>query len=338
MKKILLILATVLFAVPFVSNAIVVNPNTTTYGTKGTGATVTLVGSNVEASTTNGSTGSAYVRLNIPSGIAIDEITSLHYTAKVVTPGTGGYAPEVILNIDSNGDNVLGGTGLDWVVNNHSGLNGDNFLSGDENPPTESVADEGFVTHNALGAYSYWDASTDGTTFGNFPYLQFVNWGLPSDGIASTSKVYSIDFVVGTSGNFDNMDAIFSSVELNGVTYSLPAINGGWTDWSAQSSQCGITGTQTRTCTNPSPSNGGAECEGSSTQSYTTNSCPSNGAPAGSLGVVNTQNTPSLTPLQTVATTTATTTPLTREQLILKLIELMKQLILLLQQQLNSLK
>ncbi len=47
------------------------------------------------------------------------------------------------------------------------------------------------------------------------------------------------------------------------LLFPLPAIDGGYTEWSA--SECSVTcggGTQTltRTCTNPPPSNGGKDC------------------------------------------------------------------------------
>ena len=51
-----------------------------------------------------------------------------------------------------------------------------------------------------------------------------------------------------------------------GATWITPwAINGGWSTWSACSAACG-SGVQTRTCTNPSPSNGGAACIGAASQ------------------------------------------------------------------------
>jgi len=62
-----------------------------------------------------------------------------------------------------------------------------------------------------------------------------------------------------------------------------PPINGGWTAWSPQDTTCGYyaqTRTQTRTCTNPSPAYGGADCSlldgGNSTQTYTIPACLSN--------------------------------------------------------------
>ena len=59
----------------------------------------------------------------------------------------------------------------------------------------------------------------------------------------------------------------------------MKSINGGWSDWSACSvTACGQTGTQTRTCTNPAPAFGGANCSGPSSQSCSTPACA---APSG---------------------------------------------------------
>ncbi len=67
-------------------------------------------------------------------------------------------------------------------------------------------------------------------------------------------------------------------------------INGGWSDWSACSVECGG-GTQTRTCTNPTPANGGADCSeldgGNSSRSCNTQACLTGGSYPG--GYVATQ-------------------------------------------------
>ena len=55
-----------------------------------------------------------------------------------------------------------------------------------------------------------------------------------------------------------------------------PPVDGGWSDWSQCSVSCGG-GTQTRTCTNPSPANGGADCVGPSSQACNTQSCGGGG-------------------------------------------------------------
>ncbi|MDO8664033.1 MAG: hypothetical protein Q7K44_00555 [Candidatus Liptonbacteria bacterium] len=52
-------------------------------------------------------------------------------------------------------------------------------------------------------------------------------------------------------------------------------VSGGWSDWSACSvTACSSAGTQTRSCTNPAPANGGADCSGPSSQSCSTPTCP----------------------------------------------------------------
>jgi len=50
-------------------------------------------------------------------------------------------------------------------------------------------------------------------------------------------------------------------------------VDGVWSAWSACSASCGG-GTQTRTCTNPPPANGGAQCDGGNTQSCNQTACP----------------------------------------------------------------
>ena len=50
-------------------------------------------------------------------------------------------------------------------------------------------------------------------------------------------------------------------------------MDGGWSNWGECTEICG-TGTQTRTCTNPLPENGGAHCSGESMQDCNTHACP----------------------------------------------------------------
>jgi|GEM_PF-6492173 len=57
------------------------------------------------------------------------------------------------------------------------------------------------------------------------------------------------------------------------LTLNPAAVDGGWSNWSACSASCGI-GTQTRTCDNPSPSNGGAQCAGATSRSCDAGACP----------------------------------------------------------------
>jgi len=58
--------------------------------------------------------------------------------------------------------------------------------------------------------------------------------------------------------------------ESNGTC--LEVIDGGWTQWSKCSANCGP-GSQTRTCTEPAPANGGAFCDGPAEQSCEIQAC-----------------------------------------------------------------
>jgi len=53
-------------------------------------------------------------------------------------------------------------------------------------------------------------------------------------------------------------------------------VDGGWSSFGTCSATCGG-GIQTRTCTNPSPAYGGADCVGSASQSCNTQACPIDG-------------------------------------------------------------
>ena len=62
--------------------------------------------------------------------------------------------------------------------------------------------------------------------------------------------------------------------------FIAPRVNGGWSGWSGCTRSCGG-GTQSRTCTNPPPSGGGASCSGPSSLACNTQACPVNGGWSG---------------------------------------------------------
>ncbi len=79
-------------------------------------------------------------------------------------------------------------------------------------------------------------------------------------------KYNSETFTLKNNGQQLDQANVFSLCAPNtgwdGTRCTVAAINGGWSDWSNCNVSCGG-GTQTRTCTNPSPSGGGADCPGS---------------------------------------------------------------------------
>ncbi len=221
MKKIITTLV-ITFVLALMSTIEVNAANTVSYDTVGLGASATPIGTAVQLNTPDGAAGYAYIRLQIPGGIALGTITTLSYTAQVTTPDVGGYGPEVVLNIDADNNGVLYGTGIDWMFSGHSApsIGADNFLSGDSFA-TFGSPDSGLVNRNALGNYMYWSANDARDGLSLSLYSLWTTLPLPVHGIEVTDKVYSIDFVVGTSGNFNGLTALFSSVELNGVTYPV---------------------------------------------------------------------------------------------------------------------
>ena len=70
---------------------------------------------------------------------------------------------------------------------------------------------------------------------------------------------------------YDSMHKIFVTA-LTQPSECMTA-DGGWSDYGACSKSCGG-GTQSRTCSNPAPENGGKACVGHATQLCNTQACP----------------------------------------------------------------
>jgi hypothetical protein len=80
------------------------------------------------------------------------------------------------------------------------------------------------------------------------------------------------------SGTTYTTGAISADCTVTATFTLIPVkVDGGWTDWNTKDNTCGVSGTQTRTCTNPTPSNGGADCSlldgGNSSRAYTNDNC-----------------------------------------------------------------
>ena len=104
----------------------------------------------------------------------------------------------------------------------------------------------------------------------------YDNWTLSNSGFSSSGTYYVSPHSPG-SHQIEvycyNSDWAGSGWAYANYSVNNAPINGGWSEWSATNPACGYSGTQTRTCTNPAPAYGGADCVGPSTQSYTNAQC-----------------------------------------------------------------
>ena len=144
------------------------------------------------------------------------------------------------------------------------------------------------------------------------------------------STVDSCKNTCGTMGRCDNSTAACICDPLLGFSGSncdvppaacpvavAAVIDGDWTAWSTCSATCGG-GNQTRTCTNPAPSNGGSVCSGAAQQDCNTQSCssvqPSNTSCSSSTADSQPQQMPSV---NTAVTTPSAPFPITTIGLII---------------------
>jgi hypothetical protein len=117
---------------------------------------------------------------------------------------------------------------------------------------------------------SYLPGQTAPTTAGTVATVTFKALQASTTPISiSFDQAATEAFVVG-NGDTNAINTLTNTA----VTINAP-VNGGYSQWSNCSATCGG-GTQTRTCTNPTPANGGADCStlGPSSQACNTQACP----------------------------------------------------------------
>jgi len=189
-------------------------------------------------------------------------------------------------NYKSNVGNDITDTGYDfrWMptkavikgrvtrTDNGAGIEGVEINQGVADPPGCVI---GTARTNSYGYYSYTVDYQKGfclrpPAVGGFsgPIATNADY-IAKVGVAGTYECQVTGGLFPSCGNLD-----IGSDNNYDFTY-CPSVNGGWSGWGTCSvSACGQTGTQTRTCNNPSPSCGGATCSGSNSQSCSTPACP----------------------------------------------------------------
>jgi hypothetical protein len=99
-------------------------------------------------------------------------------------------------------------------------------------------------------------------------------------GTMTASRICNNPAPANGGANCDNPTITSVSLACTGTTCPIISVNGGWSSWSGWSScsaSCGGgTKTRTRSCNNPAPSGGGANCSGSAVDS---NSCNTGACP-----------------------------------------------------------
>ena len=113
------------------------------------------------------------------------------------------------------------------------------------------------------------------------PFMTFV-FKVKSAGNANVKfeqNPVDVEKYVIVGSDLDNNEIKYGWVDADTVlvlTTPVTPVNGGWSSWSSCSKTCGG-GTRTRTCTNPAPSGGGANCVGATSEACNTQACAING-------------------------------------------------------------
>ncbi len=198
------------------------------------------------------------------------QIIGLHVAYSELGASVTDNAPGSILTIVSSGvdTNIKGSYSVTYDAVDAAGNNADQVIR------TVNVIDDIKPAITILG-------SNPMTLSGGASYVEHGATALddPDGPLPVTITGVVDDTVAGTyTKTYTAVDGAGNSASAYRTVYvtNIP-VNGGWSEWSACSATCGG-GTQSRTCDNPAPANGGSNCSeldgGNDTQACNTQACP----------------------------------------------------------------
>lgn len=157
-------------------------------------------------------------------------------------------------------------------------LNGSGTYIFKINGALTTVANSNVSLSGGASACDVFWAPTSATTLG--ANSTFTGTNIDASGITIGSNVTWTGRALAFGGTVTTNADTITAPSCSSPTPTPTPVNGAWTDWSSCNvTACGQTGTQTRSCTNPSPANGGTSCSGFDNQSCSTPACPTTPAP-----------------------------------------------------------
>ena len=200
------------------------------------------------------------------------------------TPGIG-YLKPTCLNLSTAVGTIIAGTNIDALIRVYLGIKAPTIL-GQVLTGFDAITGDGQYT--AMSSSQWINQPLSSISY-PFP-LGNVGIGTIS-GVVPAAKLEVIGNIIADNPILPNhlatkayVDGRFSSMctslgrVWNNTTgtcnVATPVVNGGWSAWGGGTCSVSCGGgsqTQTRTCTNPAPSGGGASCVGSSTQTISCN-------------------------------------------------------------------